>query len=575
MESQHHPSTNTLELSEARVAYESALLHLEEALDLSDRPPVIVDPASITWAQAVRGALLLAPRAAGRAFSALTGAANREIGEALGDLKGRLVRFGQDQPAVLGGADLARRDDIRQRLLNVLWARDHVQEAIEHSEGATYETKRQTLAFVMRSETRLQRSGQLAVTTADISTAELRERQPTPPDPARWWWFLNYPRARRVRRMNTFWFILAFIPALASVVLITLLAQRLAINGPDLLSGASLIAQIGLGLGSIIAGRELLNELILRGTSGAWQGKLAFMLASLFMVVIVVFYFLAPPAAATIYNVFGQRAIRAGNAAEAELYLESAARLDPDPHAGALLEVGCLYQTLGAPDRAQTVFERVLEADSRLLLARFHLAQLYSDSGGPNQALQLLEDGLNLLDVGRDDIEGGDPNFLPNIDTLEETENIEYLLRLARGRAYLDANAPEQARTNLRDAEDLFATIADRVPPGTTTNVTSGHSDLACGPDDALEPFILSTDMNLHYYLARTYDALCGDEATVEAALEEWRLVRNGRPANSRQEAWRDDAIRRLSSGETCETNYGGLQGLLGSVNSQIPARGR
>ena len=52
-----------------------------------------------------------------------------------------------------------------------------------------------------------------------------------------------------------------------------------------------------------------------------------------------------------------------------------------------------MYETLGAPDRARSVFERVLEADSRLLLARYHLAELYIDQGNTGQALQLLEDG--------------------------------------------------------------------------------------------------------------------------------------------------------------------------------------
>jgi tetratricopeptide (TPR) repeat protein len=368
---------------------------------------------------------------------------------------------------------------------------------------------------------------------------------------------LNYPRAKRARRLNTVWFVLALLPALASVVLITLLAQRLAINGPDLLSGASVIAQVGIGLASIIAGREILNDLILKGVTASWQGKLTFALASLFLFVVVVFYFLAPPGAALIYHVFGERAIKSGNAAEAELYLESAARLNPDPHAASLLEVGCLYQTLGAPDRAQTVFERVLEADSRLLLARYHLAQLYVDRGKYDQALQLAEDGLNLLDTGREDMAHGDYSFLPGVNTEAKADEMEYLMRLARGRAYLESNAPEQAKTNLRDAEALFDQIQTASAALHISADALNRFNLACGPNDDRRPFILSTYLDLHYYLARTYDALCTDEATVVAAQDEWRLIRNGQPSNSRQASWRDDAVRRLSSGQTCQTNYG------------------
>ncbi|MBN1966898.1 MAG: tetratricopeptide repeat protein, partial [Anaerolineae bacterium] len=335
----------------------------------------------------------------------------------------------------------------------------------------------------------------------------------------------------------------------------------LAINGPDLLSGASVIAQVGLGVGSILAGRELLNDLLMKGTRVSWQGQITFALASLFLIVVVIFYFAAPPGAALVYNFFGQRAIHAGNASEAELYLESAARLDPDPHAASLLEVGCLYQTLGAPDRAQSVFERVLEADSRLLLARFHLAELYSDRGDYDKALQLLEDGLNLLDTARDEIAAGETDFLPGVETALDADRMEYLLKLARGRAYLESSAPEQAKGNLRDAEALYNQLAALIASSGGTRSAgvkpADRFDLSCGPGDDLGPYILSTQLNLHYNLARTYDALCDDDSTISAAIEEWRIVRNGQPSGSRQEAWRDDAVRRLSSGLTCREQYG------------------
>jgi tetratricopeptide (TPR) repeat protein len=553
-------SHQTIELSEARVAYQTALIRLAEALPQVEAEPVVVDPSQFSWGGLLLRAALLFPRALWRGLRRLWREFGEEAGETLGDLKGRLARFIQGQPSVLGGPAIAYRDQIRALLLEVLWARDHVQESIESRDGASYESKRSVLAFVMVNETRLQQLGQQALEITDLSTADLREAQPTPPKPEHWWWFLNYPRARRTRRLNTLWFILALVPALASIILVTLLAQRLAINGPDLLSGASVVAQVGLGLGSIIAGREILTDLLLRGTTSSWQGQLTFALASLFLVVVVVFYFFAPPGAAMIYNLFGRQAIKAGNAAEAELYLESAARLDPDPHAASLLEVGCLYETLGAPDRAQSVFERVLEADSRLLLARYHLAELYSDKGEYGKALQLVEDGLNLLDTAEEQMLAGDSDFLPNIDTLEKVDHIAYLLQMARGRAYLESDAPEQAKSNLRDAEDLFNAIAGReAPDGNIARlaIDQGRAEPSCGPDDDLVAFILSTQMNLHYHLARTYDGLCDDEATVEAALEEWRLIRNGRPSSSRQEAWRDDATRRLSSGETCATGYG------------------
>ena len=552
-----HPA-QTLDLTEARAAYEMALLRLEEALPDAQAAPVVVDPASLTWRQVLGEAVSLVPRVAGRGLVGLASALRDGLREAGQHAKERLAQAGRPQPTVLGGPRLEARERIRQLLLEVLWARDHVQDAIEHQNGAPYAVKRDVLAFVMANEARLQHLGQLALETTNLDTSDLRDAHPILPGSDRWWWYLNLPRARRARRMNMVWFLLAMVPALASIVLITLLAQRLAIDGPDLLSGASVVAQVGLGLGSILAGRELLQDLVLKGTRVSWQGQITFVLATLFLLVVVVFYFLAPPGAATVYNIFGQRAINSGNAAEAELYLESAARLDPDPHAASLLEVGCLYQTLGSPDRAQTVFERVLEADSRLLLARYHLAGLYSDRGETDQALQLLEDGLNLLEAAREDMQNGDDDFLPNVTTQAETDQLEYLLRLARGRAYLESGAPEQAKGNLRDAEALFNQIAAGAGVSGTRGVAVPRDrlDLSCGPDDDLAPYILSTQLTLHYYLALMYDTLCDGPATIQAAIEEWRYVRNGQPSSSRQEAWRDDAVLRLSSGTTCENNY-------------------
>ena len=570
----HQPDYDEkMDLAEARAAYEQALARLAEVLPRPDGPPLEIDPTTVPWHSAVVQGVLLIPRAFVRGLRSTGREIWREVREALERTKGRIVTLAQPEPAILGGPVFRQRQEVRTRLLEVLWARDHVQDAIQRQNGAAYAEKREALAFVMANESRLQRLGQIALEVAQLDAGDLRDAQPTTPGPDRWWWFVNYPRAKRARRMSSLWFVLAFVPALASIVLITLLAQRLAINGPDLLSGASVVAQVGLGLGSIIAGRELLNDLILRGATVSWHGQLTFALATLFLIVVVIFYFLAPPGAALVYNVFGQQAIRDGNAAEAELYLESAARLDPDPHAASLLEVGCLYQTLGAPERAQQVFERVLEADSRLLLARFHLAELYSDQGSYGKALQLLEDGLNLLEVGRTDILAGDPGFLPGIESVEEVDEMEYLLRLARGRAYLESGAPEQAKTNLRSAEDLWAQMEPRIiaeTPIQTGSASGGHFDLACGPDDSLGPYVVSTTLKLHYHLARTYDALCEDEATISAALEEWRTVRNGQASGSRQEAWRDEAVTRLASGATCAENYDPERALSASA---LPAR--
>jgi tetratricopeptide (TPR) repeat protein len=548
-----------VDLVEARDAYAEALQALENVLPQNEAVPVVIDPGTITWRQVFGHALMLIPMTLFRLIRIVFGGVWHVVAAMGTSIKERLVRAAMVHPSVMGETE--QDEQIRLRLLDTLWARDHVQQALERRSDVSYAIKRSVLSFVIENETRLQRLGQLALEVADLEPADLRDAQPMEPDQDSWWWFLNYPRAKRARRMNTVWFAMAIIPALASLTLITLLAQRLALNGPDLLSGASVVAQVGLGLGSIIAGRQLMDDLIMKGARVSWQGQVTFALASVFLIVVVIFYFLAPPAAAVVYNVFGQQAIKSGNAAEAELYLESAARLDPDPHAADLSEVGCLYQTLGSPDRAETVFERVLEADSRLLLARYHLAELYSNRGDYAQALQLLEDGLNLLNTGRERMRSGDYDFLPGIDSEEEADEIEYLLLLARGRAYVESGAPEQAKGYLRDAEDLYSQIEEnevlRSPGRRASMPALDESNPICSPSENLVPYILSTELNLHYHLARTYDALCNDAATATAALQEWRFVRNGLPTSFRQETWQDEAANRLSTGTSCLQQYG------------------
>jgi tetratricopeptide (TPR) repeat protein len=551
MDERRPSSEQTVDLSEARIAYQAALFNLDEALPKPPAAPVEVDLADVTLSQALLRALRRLPVALWQAVLAILGIFRNLFRAVSNDLKGRMVRFTQGRHTIVKDSETDSRAVIRDLLLKALWARDYVQDAIERTSSASYVSRSEVLSFVMANEERLQDLGQRALVTGNLDIADLRTSQPRPPDPDRWWWFLNYPGGRFARRMNMVWFVLAIIPALAALVLVTLLAQRLAINGPDLLSGASLVAQVGLGLGGIVAGRELISDLIRRGANTSWQGQVTFALASVFLVVVVLFYYIVPPGAALIYNIFGQQAIRAGNAAEAELYLESAARLDPDPHAAGLMEVGCLYQTLGAPDRAQTVFERALEADSRLLLARYHLAERYSDQAEYAQSLQLLEDGLNLLTDARLRLENGEDSELPGVKTLADADKLQYLLYLARGRAFLENNAPERAQTDLKEAQALFATIEVNVGP-----IDPDKVDLSCNTEDDLGPFIVTTKLNMDYYLARTWDTICDSEKTANDALRLWREIRNSTPINSRQRGWHDEAKRQLSTGYNCLTNY-------------------
>jgi tetratricopeptide (TPR) repeat protein len=470
------------------------------------------------------------------------------------ELKEILVETAADVRGLFNGKDARlqevqkseRSRHLQRLLLETLWARDYVQYILSQPEPVAYHVKRDTLQFLISHDDLLDGLRRRAVEEADLNPIQLRKAQPTPPPDDAWWWYMDNRRIRRARRMNAFWFSMAVIPALAAIILITLLTQRLAIDGPDVLSGASALAQLVLGAGSVLAGRELLNMFLFDRSSGrSWQGEATFALATLFLGVVAAFYAFAPPAAAAVYNWFGQRAIESGHAAEAELYLESAARLDPDPHAANLLEVGCLYQTFCSRDRAQQVFERVLEADSRLLLARYHLAELYSSQGEYSKARQLASDGLNLLSSGRSKLASNNAeDLLPGINDTVTANKIDYLLRLTLGRAHLGAGEAQSAKQALAEAAQRFNQLSAL---GIFNIELSGAVELPCTfANRPLNAYIATTKLDLLYLQARTFDAICQSEADNQAAVAAWTQVARSNPIDARQEGYRAEAISRI-----------------------------
>ncbi len=439
----------------------------------------------------------------------------------------------------------ARAAELQELLMDTLWARDYVQRTLEADEPVPYAVRREVLQYLITHDDLMDVLRRRAVEEGELNPIQLRKAQPTPPPAEAWWWFMDNRRTRRARRMNAFWFIAAMVPSLAAIILITLLTQRLSIDGPDVLAGASALAQLVLGAGSVLAGRELLNMFLVDRSSGrSWQGEATFALATLFMVVVLSFYTLAPPAAAEIYNWFGQQAIKSGNASEAELYLESAARLDPDPHAAHLLEVGCLYQTFGSRDRAQTVFERVLEADSRLLLARYYLAEIYTDREDYETAQSLVTDGVNLLGRHGEDIS------LPGIEDEITSRKIEYLLKLALGHAHLEAGEAQSAKQQLEEALRLYEQLeADNVFVGVTIE---GTVELPCQFDsDNLDAYILTTKLDLTYFRARTFDAIC-TRGDIEEADRAWSEVYRSQAYSTRHETYIAEAVGRLTNYDSC-----------------------
>lgn len=428
-------------------------------------------------------------------------------------------------------------------LLEVLWARDYVQQMLEDTEAIPYSVRRETLQYIVEHDDVLEEIRRRVIDKADLDPVKLRKAQPTPPRETAWWWFMDNRRTLRARQLNAFWFAASIVPGLAGIILVTLLTQRLAVDGLDVLSSASVFAEVILAFGGVLAGRELLNAFFVdRSTGRSWQGEITFLLASIFLILMAGFYSVVPPAAAQVYNWFGQRAIDAGNANEAELYLESATRLDPDPHAANYVEVGCLYLTLGSPDNAQHVFEQALEADSRLLISRYHLAEIYIANGQSEIALQVIEDGLNLLNTE----EEGDGDFLPQINDSETILQVRYLLHLAFGQAYLETGSFQQAKANLKFARQEFDSFSFE---GSIQSIIQPP----CVPTDSLDEFIQSTEINLNFFRARTFDAICDARQDPDERQAIWLDVRNSaQPKTSRQEGYEAAASELLENYVDC-----------------------
>jgi tetratricopeptide (TPR) repeat protein len=533
-----------VDLESARIAYQIALDNL-----LAEFPDIKEDSHLQSVELKHRNALqqfLQIPR------GLLAGLINIPL-SILGEAKEIVVETRADLRATLGDKTAryeeaqrnARSLNLQNLLLEVLWARDYVQYVLEQPEPVPYHVKRKTLQYLMQNDDLLDNLRRRAVDEGELNPIKLRKSQPTIPRADAWWWFLDNRRIRRARRVNAFWFVAAVVPSLAAIILITLLTQRLAIDGPDMLSGASALAQLVLGAGSILAGRELLAMFFFDRSSGrSWQGEATFALATLFLAVVASFYAFAPPAAALVYNWFGQQAIKSGNAAEAELYLESAARLDPDPHAANLQEVGCLYLNFGSSERAQSVFERVLEADSRLLLSRHHLAEIYIEEGNYETARRLVNDGVNLVTTARARL--GDDDFLPKVSDEITIDRLEYLLKLSLARAQLEVGDVQSAIQNLREAEDIY----DRLEAtGIFRAAVQGETvEFPCTFDGtSLDSYIEITEHDLLYLNARTIEATCvaGDNQAVKTA---WTSVVRSRSYNTRQETQVAEAKERVNS---------------------------
>jgi tetratricopeptide (TPR) repeat protein len=420
------------------------------------------------------------------------------------------------------GLEVAPVLDLGPKLIEALWARNALETTIQNSTEAVITL----LPEIAIWDSRLAASGQRALHS---NTVDLESWRALLPDSItqNWWWHLDDPLAVHRTTLETVLKVIAGILITLALGIIGLMTQRLWMNDLEALGGIVAVGQLLFGGGLITAnGRRLLHELS-RRMPAAWRmsGAVTFTGAAVFLAVTLLTYFVGLPALAAWMHGRGVDAVRDHNASLAKTYLETAIRLRPS-YAPSLVQLGILYEQLGDDTQAQMSFRQALESESRLVLAHYRLAELYTDAGDTLGAIRLLDYAISLLQANAVD---------KLVSSPDERTQMLVLLLVSRGRAFLEANQPDEA---------LYDLVEARI-------TADAHPDLFIPPPGEVrltELFALQ---------ARAYDALYGltcDEALLELARGAWREARSlADMRNTRERQWSVQATKQLNESLTCE----------------------
>lgn len=475
-------------------------------------------------------------------------------------------------------------------LLKALFARDYIQSFLEKEASRFHPVDDDLVKRVNKSDEKLKnlwKEKNRKIASANLAAIRRSRTVPLRRD-SRWWWY-QPPRSRPHWLRDNIVFLLILIVLLALALRFTITAiprmeliyDTLKATASTVISVLSLAGQLLIGGGVLVLARHAFGFLQRQLEKHLEEVPRYFTLgvALLSLAVLLSFFsWIARPITAWIYDLGGRYFVTQADADQAWVYLGSATALDPLLYARDFALVGCLYLTPPdrAPEAARSNFQRVLEADPRLVLAQIHLANLYiEDDEIDNYNEQLLNAQALLLaaDLTQDPSLQNTTQF--NVDTLA------YLLSLYRGHVYLELGEYQRAKADLEASWNLYtsnlsARVGNEAPnPNIVPCSVPNQED-----DRQFKAYLASTPLNLRYWQARTLDALiCTGEGILsdaEAAEEAWMFVSRWPQGDNTTQDEVDiiqEAKNRLRMGGQCvELASGEDSEVLGDVFMSVSA---
>lgn len=389
-----------------------------------------------------------------------------------------------------------------QRLLDVMVCRDSVQELVTNNTTAAVNAIERIV--------KLDRQLKLQVKSLLLRGKIISESwSAVLPEKSGWWWQIDNTQIYDLQSpVSHLWGGISLLLLIVSFLIILLRTQHLWKNGLEALSGAALVVQVLIGGGFITEqGRVFANRLLSSSRFFRRIGTASLLAAAqLFFILTLIINAVALPALATLMHEQGLTAMRQRNVGDAESFLNIAYGLD-SRYTGSLVQLGILLEEMGDTDSAKSYFEQAVVADSHQVIGLYRLAELYADEGSTQHAIDLLSFGLKTLD----DYFGGGIE-LPLASEAEGVQ-IQYLLLVSRGRAFVLSDQPEAALIDLDTAHQI----------------ATDHPELFITSDNKTAPpenAYYTTE--LYVRQAEAYELifdLSGDERFRELADESWREV--------------------------------------------------
>jgi tetratricopeptide (TPR) repeat protein len=448
------------------------------------------------------------------------------------------------------------RADVENVIVNALALRDQLHFAISDYE----ELNGEDLQQIYKLDAALFKHVSSAAKKHKLDVGKWRDIFPSR-DNLQWWWYLDKRLVRRDGKITpeepiSWMFLLSGVVVAMALGIMLLTTQSLWSNGLELVGNVNLVLQGLAGIGLVTEqGRNLLNQIgesfgkltpiddtekMFLNVPEAKAGRGLFIGSLIFLSIVLITTFLLLPIAAVGLHRLGITALESGNVTGARFYFDLSIRIRPDfglfpkpDSAASMAQVGVLFWQDGNVPAAIDAFEQALSADSRLVLAQYHLGRIYTGQGEFHRAATMFDRCINLLN-----------DHLASEIRLPVTDDLakQQLFRcyVARADAYMLSGVTLATLADLRSARELVENN-----PNLFLSVENKDD-----PPDHAEP---TTEMYVLEWRVNSalYRPNCGENYRTNA-LEAQRVVRvlGIDPRQSAQRLW----LYEVNMPLTCET---------------------